>query len=301
MGAEGIGHGAGDAQRVAPGVVGVGNYGGPGAVQDGDDITLQVGDVVVGGAVVGHRHGGRRVVGKVQRVASNGHLTEGASVVDVAVCCSTVASGSPYPIGIVSIGPGGSPIGHGGQLPAMLPGIGPGAVGEHIADGIAGYGAAVVPGEQVAPFGIPVGVADSLHRGTEGAVRIGVLGAGGDVAAVVVGPHPGLARGLVVLPDELVGGIVGVGSGVGAVGDIEDVAVGVVGVGIGNIIFRGGGAQGAYEAGGPASAGFCYAPKGRRSPAETLFFRRVTCRKRKWRCYVPASIAFWGQKIVQSP
>ena len=29
-----------------------------------------------------------------------------------------------------------------------------------------------------------------------------------------------------------------------------------------------------------------------------IFFRKVTCRKRKWICYVPASIAFWGQEAV---
>ena len=36
---------------LVPGIVGVGYNGGAGAVQDGNDIALQVGGVVVGGAV----------------------------------------------------------------------------------------------------------------------------------------------------------------------------------------------------------------------------------------------------------
>ena len=33
-------------------------------------------------------------------------------------------------------------------------------------------------------------------------------------------------------------------------------------------------------------------------PPTGHFFRKVTCRKREWICYVPTSIAFWGQKAV---
>ena len=46
----------------------------------------------------------------------------------------------------------------------------------------------------------------------------------------------------------------------------------------------------------PSRLGSVMYPEGL-SPSGT-FFRKVTCRKREWICYVPASIAFWGQKAV---
>ena len=46
----------------------------------------------------------------------------------------------------------------------------------------------------------------------------------------------GEAAGLIVLPDQLVGAVVDVGRGVGAVADGQDVAIIIIGVGIGNIV-----------------------------------------------------------------
>ena len=40
----------------------------------------------------------------------------------------------------------------------MLPGIGPGAVTEDVANGIAGNGVSVITGKQIAPVGIAVAV-----------------------------------------------------------------------------------------------------------------------------------------------
>ena len=53
MGAQGAGHGTGGAEDVAPGIVGIGDHGRSGGVQDGSDIALEVGGVVVSGAIVG--------------------------------------------------------------------------------------------------------------------------------------------------------------------------------------------------------------------------------------------------------
>lgn len=39
---------------------------------------------------------------------------------------------------VVGKGPAGTAIGQGSQLTAMLPGVGPGTIGQHIANGITG-------------------------------------------------------------------------------------------------------------------------------------------------------------------
>ena len=53
VGAQGGCQGAGDGEGFDPGVIGVGNHWASRSVQDGRHIPLQVGGVVVGGAVVG--------------------------------------------------------------------------------------------------------------------------------------------------------------------------------------------------------------------------------------------------------
>ena len=56
---------------------------------------------------------------------------------------------------------------------------------------------------------------------------IGVLVIGSDIARGVVGPGPGLPCHLVILPDQLIGRIVGVGRSTRAVADGEDIAIAV--------------------------------------------------------------------------
>ena len=53
VGSQGISHGNGGAENVAPGIVGVGDHSCSGGVQNRGDIPLEVGGVVVSGAVVG--------------------------------------------------------------------------------------------------------------------------------------------------------------------------------------------------------------------------------------------------------
>ena len=53
VGSQGGCQGAGDGEGFAPGVIGVGNHWASRSVQDCRHIPLQVGGVVVGGAVVG--------------------------------------------------------------------------------------------------------------------------------------------------------------------------------------------------------------------------------------------------------
>ena len=107
MGAQGAGHGTGGAEDVAPGIVGIGDHSRSRGVQDGRDIALEVGSVVVSGAVVGH--GQRRtagLIGKGQDVAAYGHLTQLAAVVHVVIGRTAACPLGPHAIGIVGKGPG---------------------------------------------------------------------------------------------------------------------------------------------------------------------------------------------------
>jgi len=86
VGAQGAGHGTADGKGLAPGVVGVGDHSRSGGVQDGGDIALEVGGIIVGGAVVGDGHGCTAgIVGKIQRIPIHRHLAQLAAVVDIAV------------------------------------------------------------------------------------------------------------------------------------------------------------------------------------------------------------------------
>ena len=98
---------------------------------------------------------------------------------------------------------------HGRELPPALPRHAPAAVRRRVADSIGGYGFAVVRRQEIAPYGVAVGIA---YRDGIGSlpVRIVVFGFREDVPAEVVGIVPRLARRGVVLPDKLVQAVVGI-------------------------------------------------------------------------------------------
>ena len=77
--------------------------------------------------------------------------------------------------------------------------------------------------QQVAPTRVAVAVVDGAHRRAETSGRIGILRLAQDVAAVIVGIRPRLPRRLIVLADELVEAVVGIGRRALAVGDGRDV------------------------------------------------------------------------------
>ena len=161
VGAQGGCQGAGDGEGLAPGVIGVGNHRASRSVQDCRHIPLQVGGVVVGGAVVGHGHGNAiGVVGEVQGVAAYGHLAELTAVVDIAIGNRAVGTADSHTVLVIGIGPGGAVLGNGCQLPAMLPGILPHAVRQGVTHGIVGNGSAIIGSEQVTPFRISIGIGD---------------------------------------------------------------------------------------------------------------------------------------------
>ena len=91
--AEGGCHGACAGLFVAPGIVGVADHRASAAIQNGYNIPLQIGCIVVGGTVIGHSHGtAGRVIGKVQRVGGACGLPIGGSLRDHRPLAQTSAS-----------------------------------------------------------------------------------------------------------------------------------------------------------------------------------------------------------------
>lgn len=136
---------------------------------------MQVGGVVVGGAVVGHGHGNAAgVVGEVQGVAAYGHLAELTAVVDIAIGNRAVGTADSHTVLVIGIGPGGAVLGNGCQLPTMLPGVLPHAIRQGVTHGIVGNVSSVIGGEQVTPFRIPIGVGArfSLIFGSQGSEKL---------------------------------------------------------------------------------------------------------------------------------
>ena len=159
MGTEGRCHSTGSREDITPGIVGVGYDCGTAAVEDGYDITLEVGGVVIGCPAVGDSH--RRaagIVGEVQHIAVHRQLAQLRAVVDVAVGGGAIGTLGAHAVGIVGVRPGAAARSHRCQLPPVAPGIGAGAVAEHVAYGVAGDGVAVPSRQQVAPVGVAVGI-----------------------------------------------------------------------------------------------------------------------------------------------
>jgi len=118
-------------------------------------------------------------------------------------------------------------------------------VAQGVAYTVIGDGVAVVAGEQIAPVGVAVGVGDGVNGRAQLAGGIGILPLVQDVAGIIIAPGPGLAQLLIVLPDELIGTVVLIGDGVLARADGSDIAVAVVGEGIGCAAYIGRGYLGA--------------------------------------------------------
>lgn len=208
MQAEGVCHAAGGAKELAPGIVGIAYNRSARAVQNGHHIALQVGDIVVGRSVEIDRQ--RTTIGTISKphgVAAISHSAELTAVVDIGISVSAVgiAALRPHAVSIVGKTPGLTISGHGCKLPPLCPGIAPSAVIQRIADGIIGDGLTVIVGQQIAPCGVAVLVAE---RG--GALRglldrgVGELGFADDVSGRVVGVlgNGVLGGGLLSLPHQ---------------------------------------------------------------------------------------------------
>jgi len=226
--------------RLTPGVVGITGIHIAVVVLNPDHIALLIGDILVDRSilvecsVVGNRLGNTiGIVGEVQDIISVPHFLQLVAVVDVGVATVAVGAGCTHTVGVIGKCPNLIGVGHGRQLSAMLPSISPVAKGQRIADLIIGEGSAVVFGQQVAPVSITVGIICGIGGGSQLSGGIGILGLVLNVARIVIAPGPGLSRFLIVLPNELIGSIIGVCGGIGSVTDRQDISVIIVGVGIG--------------------------------------------------------------------
>ena len=168
--AEGIGQGAGAGEEIAPGVIGVFDHDLAGIVGDGDNVALSIVEVEVLGAIEANGHG--LAVG----VAADAH--DIGTVEDMDKLALGIGIAGDYIVDglreaeallVIGKGDGSTVLGHGSQLAAALPGIGPGAVGGEVANGIVGAGLAAIGGEQILPA---EGVVIAIGEGVEGFAQL---------------------------------------------------------------------------------------------------------------------------------
>ena len=156
--AEGGGHGAVGGHGRTPGVVGVGHHLGAAGVHKTGDIALGIFQVEILNAVIRHGRRPQAVVGEVHPIAAPGQVRQSVAQVGIIVRRAVDRLGNALAVGIVAVGDAAATLAHGRQLTAMLPGIGPCAVGQGIAYGIVGDGFPVIRRQQVRPIGVAVGV-----------------------------------------------------------------------------------------------------------------------------------------------
>ena len=94
----------------------------------------------------------------MQLVAAPGHLRQLIAQVREVVRRAVDRLGNALAIGIVAVGDAAAALAHGCQLTAMLPGVGPRAVGQGIAYGVVGDGLPVERRQQVRPISVAVGI-----------------------------------------------------------------------------------------------------------------------------------------------
>ena len=172
--AHGVTSSVGDG-AFAPGVVAVLSHDLPrGGPDDGNDIPLQVVEVVEQHGTVGEAHALAGAVVEEPHNAVPGLLRQDLAAVEEkfrggAVDCLAGADA----VSVVLIAVGVAAVGDLPQLPAH-PGVGGAVVACHVADAVVGDGLAVVLGQQVRPAAVAVGVGLGLQNVAQGTGCIGV-------------------------------------------------------------------------------------------------------------------------------
>ena len=197
--AHGVAGGVGDS-AVAPGVVAVGGNdlagGGPG---DGDDIPLQVVEIVEQHGPVGETHALAGAVVEEPHDRIPGLLRQNLAAVEEEFRGGAVdrLAGADA-VGVVLIAVGVAAVGDLPQLPAH-PGVAGAVVAGHVADAVVGDGLAVVLGQQIRPAAVAVGVGLGLQNIAQGAGCIGVPLYRQNVPGLAVGVDEGGVLGLAVV------------------------------------------------------------------------------------------------------
>ena len=230
--AHGVAGGVGDS-AFAPGVVAVLGHDLPrGGPDDGNNIPLQVVEIVeqhgpvgeayaLAGAVVDEAHDAvagflRQDLGAAEEKFRGGAVDclAGADTVGVVLVAVSIAAIGDFP-----------------QLPA-LPGVAGAVVAGHVANAVVGDGLAVVLGQQIGPAAVAVGVSLSLQNLAQGTGCIGVPLDRQDVPGLAVGVDEGGVLGLAVVAGQLVFLVVGIllPQGLGVVGGPDPLGGDVAGL-----------------------------------------------------------------------
>ena len=166
--AEGGGHGAVGGQGRTPGVIGVGHHLGAAGVHKTGDIALGIFQVEIPVAVVRHGRGTQAVVGEVHPVAAPGQVRQGVAQIGVIIRRAVDRLGNAFSVGIVAVGDAAAALAHGRQLAAVLPGVGPCAVGQWVAYGVVGDGLPIERRQQVRPISVAVSIGAACCPGVAG-------------------------------------------------------------------------------------------------------------------------------------
>ena len=156
--AEGGGHGAVGGHGRTPGVIGVGHHLSAAGVHKTGNIALGILQIEILDTVIRHRRRPQAVVGEVHPIAAPGQVRQSVAQVGIIVRRAVDRLGNALAVGIVTVGDAATGCAHGRQLTAMLPGVGPRAVGQGIAYGVVGDGLPIERRQQVRPISVAVGV-----------------------------------------------------------------------------------------------------------------------------------------------
>ena len=145
-----------------------------GGPDDGDDIPLDIVEIVEQHGPVGETHALAGAVVEEPHNAVPGLLRQNLAAVEEKFRGGAVRRlGRSDAVSVVLIAVGVAAIGNFPQLPAH-PGVAGAVVGEHVADAVVGDGLAVVLGQQVRPAAVAVGVGLGLQNVAQGTGCIGV-------------------------------------------------------------------------------------------------------------------------------
>ena len=230
--AEGGGQRAGGGQQIAPCVVGVGHNARAAGADKAGHVALRVLDIEILCAVAVHGQRAGRVVGEVQLVATPRQLHQLVAQIMAIIRRAVDGFRDAPAVGIVAVGDIRPGLAHPRELAAVLPCVRPRAVAQEVADLVRRQALPADARQQIAPARVAVTVGDGAHRRAEGSGGVGILRLALDVPAVIVGIRLCLPSRLIVLANELVEAVVGVGRRALAVGDGRDVPARVVGIGI---------------------------------------------------------------------
>lgn len=151
-------------EDVTPCIVLVTGYDSAAFVCNRNHIALQVCQIVIDRVADFH---GNRPVTVIYEIADDDascHLNQLAAIIHICVSGTAVGLACPHPVGIVGVAPCGGTVGHGSQLSAVLPCVGPCAIRLGITNTVIGNGAPIIGGQQVAPRVVGIAIGNCIQR-----------------------------------------------------------------------------------------------------------------------------------------